>query len=432
MPTITIPHQFNPRPYQLPFLKAMDSGYKRAVLIWHRRSGKDKTLVNFVAKKAMERIGSYFYFFPTYTQGNKILWSGMDKEGFKFTDHVPHEIRRRTDNGKMLIELANGSIIQVIGTDNINSVVGTNPVGCVFSEYALQDPRAWDFVRPILAENGGWAVFNYTPRGRNHGFDLMQLAKENPSVWYLQILTVNDTKAIPDEILRQEREEIVKKDGNDALYQQEYMCSFDAPIQGAYYASQLIKAHEEKRITTVPYEPSLPVSTYWDLGIGDSTAMWFSQSVSQEVRLIDYYEASGEGLAHYAHLLQQKGYVYGSHFAPHDIEVKELGTGKSRLEVARELGITFQITPKLSIEDGIDAARNILSRCWFDENKTARGLDALKSYHKEYDDKNKTYKDRPKHDWSSHAADAFRYFAVSHRRDTGPEQPQDFKAWEIG
>lgn len=432
MPTITIPHHFKPREYQLPFLRAMDSGFKRAVLLWHRRSGKDKTLINFVAKKAMERVGSYYYFFPTYTQGSKILWQGMDRDGFKFTDHIPKVLRRRTDNGKMLIELLNGSIIQIIGTDNIDSVVGTNPVGCVFSEYALQDPRAWDFVRPILAENGGWAVFNFTPRGRNHGWELVELAKSDPTNWYLNVLTVEDTKAIPVIVLHQEREEIVKKDGNDALYQQEYLCSFDAPIQGAYYATQLLKAHEEGRITTVAYDPALPVTTYWDLGMGDSTCVWFAQTVGQEIRHIDYYEANGEGLAHYARILQERRYVYGDHFAPHDIEVKELGTGKSRLEVAQGLGINFQIAPKLSIEDGIDAARNILPRCWFDKDKCARGIDALKSYHKEYDEKNKTYKNRPHHDWSSHGADAFRYFAVSHRRETQSVPKQEFVEWQIG
>jgi len=416
----------------------MDGGYKRAVLIWHRRSGKDKTLVNFVAKKAMERVGSYYYFFPTYTQGNKILWTGMDKEGFKFTDHIPQSIRKRTDNGKMLIELLNGSIIQVVGTDNIDSVVGTNPIGCVFSEYALQDPRAWDFVRPILAENGGWAVFNYTPRGRNHGYDIYQIATQDPKKWFSQVLKAPETKAISEDVLREEREEIVKKDGNDALYQQEYLCSFDAPIQGAYYATQLIKAYEENRITTVPYESSLPVDTYWDLGVGDATPIWFIQTAGQEIRLIDYYETSGEGLAHYALELQKRGYVYRTNgngqilaTAPHDIEVRELGTGKSRRETAMALGIDFQIAPKLSIEDGIDAARNILGRCWFDKDKCGRGLDALKSYHKEYDEKNKVYKNRPHHDWSSHAADAFRYFAVSHRSPTAAAPKQDFSNWSL-
>lgn len=433
MQKITLPYNFKERKYQLPLLKAMDSGYKRGVAIWHRRAGKDKVLVNITAKKMFERIGAYYYFFPTYNQGRKILWQGMDRDGFKFMDHIPQEIRRRTDNTQMLIELKNGSIFQIVGTDNIDSIVGTNPVGCVFSEYALQDPMAWDYIRPILAENGGWAIFNYTPRGKNHGYDLVKLAEANPEQWFLQILTALNTKAIPKEVLEQERLEIISKDGTDALYQQEYMCSFEAPIQGAYYGQQLQTAEDEGRITNVPHEPSLPVNTYWDLGIDDSMTIWFVQQLGKEKRLVDYYENSGEGLAHYAKVLQDKQYNYAKHWAPHDIEVRELGTGKSRLETARNLGIKFSIVPKLSISDGIEAARNILNSCWFDIDKCKRGIDALKSYHKEYDEKNKIYKNTAKHDWASHGADSFRYFAVAHREDGKEEAPvQNLTKWNIG
>lgn len=413
---ISLPHNFEPREYQLSLLQALDAGYKRAVVVWHRRSGKDKTLINLVAKKMYERIGAYYYFFPTYNQGRKILWDGRDKNGFKFLDHIPHALRKSTNATEMKIEMENGSIFQIVGTDKIDSVVGTNPIGNVFSEYALQDPSAWDYMRPILAENGGWAVFNYTPRGQNHGFDLLQLAQSDPEHWFQQVLTVDDTHVIPQDVLDQERREIIRNDGNDALYQQEYMCSFTVPIAGAYYASQLMQAEEDGRLTNVPYETSLAVDTFWDLGMDDSTTVWFVQRAGQELRVIDYYESSGEGLAHYAHVLQDKRYVYGRHFAPHDIQVRELGSGKSRLETARGLGIPFQVAPNLSVEDGIEAARNILSRCWFDQTKCQRGLNALKSYHKEWDEKNKVYRTHPEHDWSSHAADAFRIFAVANRR----------------
>lgn len=412
---IRIPYNFEPRVYQLPLLSAIDNGIKRAIVVWHRRSGKDKTLINLVAKKMLERVGAYYYFFPTYNQGRKILWDGRDKSGFKFMDHIPEKIRKRTDNTQMLIEIANGSIFQIIGTDNIDSIVGTNPIGCVFSEYSLQDPRAWDFMRPILAENGGWAIFNYTPRGENHGYSLYEMAKNDPN-WYVQLLTVNDTKVIPQNVLDQERKEIIEKDGNDALYQQEYMCSFKVPIAGAYYASQLIKAQEDGRIGKVPYEPSLSVDTYWDLGVNDAMAVWFIQSSGMENRVIDYLEVNGEGLVSVIKSLQEKNYVYGRHVAPHDIEVRELSTGKSRKEVARSLGIDFDVAPKLTLEDGIEAVRNILASCWFDEDKCRRGLNALKSYHKEYDEKNKTYRNHPEHDWSSNGSDAFRYFAVSGKR----------------
>ena len=395
----------------------MDEGIKRAALIWHRRSGKDKTLVNFTAKKTLERVGGYYYFFPTYKQGKKILWEGRDKDGFRFIDHFPKEIRDGKPNDTELkIKLKNGSLFQIVGTNDIDSIVGTNPVGCVFSEYSLQDPRAWDYIRPILAENDGWAVFNYTPRGENHGHDLYEFARNDPN-WFCQRLTVDDTKAISPEVLEQERKEIIQKNGDDALFWQEYYCSFEVPIQGSYYAKQLRDAEQEARIGNVPHEKTLPVDTWWDLGVNDTNSIWFTQAVGHEVRIIDYYEANGEGLPHYAKVLQEKGYVYGRHHFPHDIKVRELGTGKSRLETAESLGLKpNDIVPKLDVEDGIEAARAILNRCWFDNAKCKRGLNALRSYHKEYDEMNKTYRNHPHHDWSSNGADAFRYLAVGFKQ----------------
>jgi len=422
---IVLPYNYKPRKYQLSVLQAIDKGKKRAVIVWHRRSGKDKTSINLVAKKMFERKGLYYYFFPTYAQGKKILWDGMDMEGFKFIDHIPEKIRKRTDNTNMLIEAINGSIFQVIGTDNYDSIVGTNPVGCIFSEYALQDPNAWGYIRPILAENNGWALFCFTPRGLNHGHDIYQLAQNDPHNWFSEVLTVGATKAISKKVLEQEKVEITRLYGDEALYLQEYYCSFNVPISGAYYAKQLMAAEEEKRISNVPYDPGIGVSTYWDLGIGDVTAIWFVQAVSKEIRLIDYYETSGEGLQHYVKVLQNKQYVYDRYVAPHDIEVRELGTGKSRYEVARELGIDFDIAPKLSVDEGVDATRRILTQCWFDKKKCERGLNALKNYRKDYDEKNKTFKDKPMHDWSSHAADALRYFAVSYRKTEPEELPPD-------
>lgn len=408
---IVIPYNFIPRDYQIPILNKLDNGYKRAIAVWHRRSGKDKTFLNYTFKKMFEKVGVYYYFFPTYSQGKKALWEAIDKNGFPIMDHLPKELRKKTNNQEMVIEAINGSVFRVVGTEKIDSVVGTNPMGCVFSEYSLQDPRAWDFIRPILAENGGWAVFNYTARGKNHGYDLLEMAKKDPK-WYTEVLTVDDTGAIPKDILEQEHREIIAKNGDDALYYQEYYCSFDAPIPGAYYAKQMMDAENEGRIGTVPYEPNLPVHTYWDLGMSDSTAIWFAQQYGREIRLIDYYENSGEGLPHYAKVLQDKKYIYGSHFAPHDIQVRELSTGKSRLEVAKNLGIKFKIVERLSLADGIEAARNILPRCFFDEEKCNKGISALRSYHKEFDEKNGVYKSYPKHDWSSHGSDAFRYLAV--------------------
>ncbi len=412
---ITIPHKFQPRDYQIPLFRAMDSGFKRAVCIWHRRAGKDKSLFNLAVKKAIERVGAYYYFFPTYQQGRKILWEGMDRDGLKFLDHVPKQAIKSINNQEMKLELINGSIIRVIGTDNIDSIVGTNPVGCIFSEYSLQDPTAWDFIRPILAENGGWAVFNYTPRGHNHGKQLFDMAQRMPETWFSQKLTVDDTHAIKPEVLDQERVEMIERTGNEAHFLQEYYCSFDAPVEGAYYGSQMLAAERSGRITNVPYDPALPVHTFWDLGVNDSTAIWFLQLVGKEVRCIDYLENNGEGLAFYVQELQKKSYVYGDHYGPHDIEIRELSTGKSRIEFARSLGINFKVIPNLSIEDGIEAVRMVLPRIWFDRTKCERGINALNSYCKEWDEKNKVYKTHPLHNWASHAADAMRGLAVGLR-----------------
>ena len=414
--TIKLPYNYTPRGYQVPVLNALDSrGYKRVVAVWHRRAGKDKTFLNYMAKKMYERIGSYFYVFPTYTQAKKVIWNGRDRKGFKFTDHFPKELRKRTNNQEMLIEYKNGSLFQLLGSENVDSIVGTNPLGMVFSEWPLQNPSAWDFLRPILAENQGWAIFTYTPRGKNHGFTTLDIARAFPKVWYSEVLTVKDTKAVPIPVLEQERAEIIHRHGNDALYLQEYMCDFSVPIQGAYYAPQLMIADEENRVTGVPYDTAAEVHTSWDLGIGDSMAIWFFQVIGKEMHFIDYLEGSGEGLPFYAKKLKEKRYVYGEHYAPHDIRVQELNTGKTRKETAKALGIDFTVVAKLPVDDGIEASRNLLGKCWFDKKRCERGLDALRSYHKEWDEDAQTFRDRPDHDWSSHGSDAFRYCAVGYK-----------------
>lgn len=433
---IQLPHHFTPREYQLPFFKAMDSGFKRAVLLWSRRTGKDKTCFNYMVKESFRRVGTYYYFFPTYNQGRKALWDAIDKDGFKVLGHIPKElIVGKPNQTDMKVNLKNGSVIQVVGSDNIDSIVGTNPVGCVFSEYPLQDPRGWDFVSPILRENGGWAVFDFTPRGRNHGFRLFEMAKNNPD-WFCQKLTVDDTHGHGGTMGPAEIDAERRSGMDEDLIQQEYYCSFDAAVPGAYYGEQMRLAQKDGRITKVPYDPMLPVNTYWDLGIGDSTAIWFEQTLRNEIRMIDYYQNSGVGLDHYVKTLREKPYNYGSHFAPHDAEARELGTGKSVTEIARELGLDFQIVPRLSVDDGINAARLVFSRVWFDENKCRKGLDCLSFYHKDYDDKAETFRLKPVHDWSSHGADAFRYFAVAHEdqldwrpKDRYKQKKNRFLSW---
>ena len=407
---ISVPDNWKPRDYQLDLWKYLEKGGKRAVAVWHRRAGKDLLSINWCATSAIKRKGLYWHLLPTYNQGRKIVWDGMTKPGRNFLEHFPKSIWHSVNNTDMKLTLKNGSIYQVVGTDNIDRLVGSNPLGIIFSEYSLQDPRAWDLLRPILAENGGWAVFIYTARGRNHGYDLFNMAARNER-WFCQKLTVDDTKSVSQEAIEDEREAGMP----DELIQQEFYCSFDAPLVGSYYGSLMAKALAEERIKNVPYEPRLEVHTSWDLGIGDSTAIIFFQRYGNEYRIIDYYENQGEGIAHYIKIVREKEYVYGRHIAPHDIKVREMGTGKSRFEVSRSLGLNFWVCPNIMIDDGIEAARTVIPRCYFDEKKCSILIEALRQYRKAYDEKLKVYKDRPLHDWTSHAADAFRYLALGTR-----------------
>ena len=416
MPSVTLPYNFKPRPYQVPVLRALDRGAKRVVAVWHRRAGKEKTFINYTAMAATcDRIGAYFYLFPTYTQAKKAIWDGRDRDGFPFLGHFPQEVISKKNEQELKLTLVNGSIFQLIGSDNIDAVMSTNPIGCVFAEYALQDPRAWDYVRPILRENGGWAIFDFTPRGKNHGYQIYDMGKklmeEGDSSWYVERLTVNDTGALTPADIDAERREGM----DEEMIQQEYFCSFEGAQQGAFYGRQMNDAETEGRICAVPCEPGVAVDTAWDLGVNDATAIWFTQNVGREVHVIDYYENSGEGLPHYAKVLQDRGYVYGRHVAPHDIRVRELGSGKSRLETALSLGLRFEVAPDLSLQDGIDAARALIPRCWFDRSKTERGRLALSSYHKTWDEKRKTFLAQPYHDWSEHGSSAWRYLAVGHK-----------------
>jgi len=414
--TVKIPC-FSPRDYQLPFFQAMDRGLKRAVLVFHRRAGKDLICWNYMIREAAcSRVGTYCYFFPTSRLGRRILWDGFNKDGKRFIDYIPKEaIKGQPNSVEMKIELRNGSVIQIMGTDQILNV-GINPVGCVFSEFSLQDPRSWDFIRPILRENGGWAVFNFTPRGKNHAYHLYMMAKDNPE-WFCQRLTIEDTGVLSAEDMETERREGM----SEHLIQQEYYTNFDQGVEGAFYAKLLTTAENEGRIGNVPYDPHALVQTAWDLGVADSTAIIFYQNVGNEIHIIDTYSAEGEGIDHYARILQQKaeagGWKYGRHIAPHDIQVRELGSGaQTRLQIARNLGISFEICPNISIIDGIEHVRGVFPRLWIDREKCLYFIRCVENYHKTFNERLNVYSDKPCHDWSSHINDALRYLSVSQNR----------------
>jgi phage terminase large subunit len=279
----------------------------------------------------------------------------------------------------------------------------------VLDEYADMDPRVWsEIIRPALADRGGWAVFIGTPKGRNAFFELWRRAQSDET-WFTLMLKASDTGLIPASELS-----LARRDLSEEQYAQEFECSFDAAVVGAYYGKLMARAEAERRITAVPYDPAAPVWTAWDLGIRDATAIWFAQVIGREIRIIDYYEASGVELGHYVRELTARPYVYAGHIVPHDAQAKELGTGKSRLEVLESLGLkNLQLAPAHRLEDGINAVRVFLPKCWFDAERCARDIDALKLYRAEYDGKLQALRPRPVHDWTSHAADAFRYLALT-------------------
>ncbi len=383
-------------------------------------------------REMFKRKGQYYHLFPTARQARKAIWDGIDRDGLKVMDHFPKEVIASKNETDMKITLTNGSIYQLVGTDmGLDWLVGTNPVGLLFSEYPIMSPKAWDFLRPIIRENDGIALFVYTPRGQNHGHRMYEMAQNNDQ-WFCSKLTVEDTcrdsdgedgsRVVSAEDLEEERREGM----DETMIQQEYYCSFHAAIPGAYFAKEMTRMETDGRIGRVPWEPKLRTSTYWDLGIDDSMSVVFAQQHGQEVRIIDYYEASGEGLPHFISEIKSKPYSYDSHNAPWDIEVRELTTGKTRRETARSLGINFRVGKKVNKkEEAIEQARQLLSRCWMDRRKCEKLIAALRNYHKEYDDKNQVFKARPVHNWASHGADSFMELAMSIRPEqTEPLQTQ--------
>lgn len=437
MTDIVLPaYGWRPRHYQMPAWRALENGCKRLALAWHRRAGKDDLCLHWAACAAMQRVGAYWHMLPQHNQARKAIWDAVNpKTGRRrIDDAFPPEIRATTREQDMFIRLKNGATWQVVGSDTYNALVGSPPVGVVFSEYALADPSAWAFLRPILAENNGWALFISTPRGRNHFARMIEYAKSDAD-WFGQVLTVDDTQAIAQDIIERERRELTAERGHveaEAIIQQEYYCSFEAAIPGAYYGYLMTEAERKGRISTdIRWDKDRPVMTAWDLGIGDSTAIWFFQQSGDSVRVIDYLEGSGVGLQWYADQLRARPYKYAYTAAllPHDAGVSELGTGKRRVDVLAEMGVRGRILPRTSLDDGIQAVRSLLPRCYFSaqpipvngeseadaKQRMDRGLDALRQYQREWSDSLMTFRDKPLHDWTSHPADAFRYLALGIR-----------------
>ena len=402
---------YAPRAPQLALHHAME-GHRWVVAVCHRRMGKTVAAVNHLIMKALEcqkERPRFAYIAPTLKQAKLVAWDYLKH----YTDPVPEREQRESE---LMVNLPGGRRVTLFGADNPDAIRGAYFDGVVLDEYGLQPPNLFpEVVRPLLSDRQGWATFLGTPNGRNEFYRVWQRAQQDETgQWAGVMFKASQTGIITAEELVDARAAMTEEQ-----YLQEYECSFEAAVRGSIYGSELDLARQEGRITLVPVDPILPVHTTWDLGMGDATSIWFSQHTKTgEVRLVDYYEASGEGLPHYVSVLQQKGYAYGEHYAPHDIQVRELSSGRSRWEVAQGLGITFKIVPRIArrtgneLEEGIHAARMLLPKCWFDTKRVATGLDALQHYRRDFNARLGEFKATPIHDWSSHAADAFRYLAI--------------------
>lgn len=381
-------------------------------IVAHRRFGKTVGCINDKIKAALtidcsNRAGRpprFAYIAPTYSQAKDVAWSYLKY----FSSPIPGIDVRESD---LQVEYPNGARIRLYGADNYDRLRGLYHDGVTIDEPAQMDPRAWpEVIRPTLSDYGGWGTFIGTPAGRDWFYKIDR--NEDGSLadgWFRKTLKASETGIIPEAEL-----DSLKAGLSEEQYAQEFECSFEAAVIGAYYGKLMAAAELDKRITGVPHEPTAQVYTAWDLGIRDSTAIWFAQVVGREIRLVDYYEATGADLGHYVREIQQRPFLYAGHIVPHDAQAKELGTGKSRLEVLESLGLkNLTIAPMHRVEDGINAVRTIIPRCWFDAKRCHRGIEALKLYRAEYDDKLQSLKPRPVHDWASHAADAFRYLAMT-------------------
>lgn len=419
MPVITLPYKWLPRAYQMRLWRYLENGGKRAAAVWHRRAGKDETALHWTALATQQRIGNYWHMLPEASQARKAIWDAVNpRTGIRRIDEVfPKEIRKSQSEQEMKITFKNGSTWQVVGSDNYDSLVGSTPIGVVFSEWSLANPLSWAFLRPILLENGGWAIFIYTSRGQNHGAELYNQAKSNPD-WFAEKLTVDDTNIFTPEQIESERRELIALYGEnvgDGLFRQEYYSSFDAAVMGSVYGEWIEQAEQDGRIRKNLYDPSMEVYTAWDLGYDDSTVIIFYQIGLDGVRIIDCYAASQQDVDHYCDIIKSKQYTYHKvHFVPHDAANKLLAAGgRSIVQQAYEHGVKMKVIPASSQSNQLAALRQILPRMWFDADNATNVVKALKNYKFKYDEKLKMFSKEPIHDENSHYADAMEIIGLT-------------------
>jgi hypothetical protein len=396
------------RPLQAKAIRALDSR-RFGVLICHRRFGKTVLAISRLVRNACNGNSTYrgAYIAPTYRQAKDVSWDYLKK--------LAKAADAKINESELRVDFPHGARIKLYGAENPDSLRGLDICDVVFDEVAQMPLSTWsEIVQPMILAKKGIALFMGTPKGKNALWQIWDEAKVDEKNWVTQMYKASETGILTDEDLK-----LARQGMSESQYEQEFECSFSAAVQGAYYAKQLEELEQLGRITGVPYDPAVPVTTAWDLGFSDSTAIWFAQQVGREIHIIDYYEAAGEGLAHYVKVLKDKPYLYAEHLLPHDAAASELGTGTTRLETLRKLGLKGHVLPQVRLDDGINGVRMLLPRCWFDAIKCQKGLDCLRWYQREWDEKSQDFRNRPMHDWSSHGADAFRYLAMGINRISG-------------
>jgi hypothetical protein len=405
-----------------PFLPLFQDPARFNVVVAHRRAGKTVAAIQRLLHAALSADlpdARYLFVAPFRSQAKEVAWDYL----LRMSADIPG---REVNLSELRVDLPNGARIRLAGADNPDALRGTYLDGVVLDEVAQMDPRAWgEVLRPQLADRKGWAVFIGTPLGQNDFHRLYTLAGTEPG-WSRLLLRASATGLIDAEEL-----DAARRAMSEEQYAQEFECSWTAAIPGAYYGRLIERAEQDGRICGVPWDSHAKTYTAWDLGIGDSTAIWVVQTVGKELHVIDHYEAESQPLAHYAQWLKSQQYVYEAHILPHDAAARELQSGKSRVEALLSLGIRATVLPQHRVEDGIEAVRNLLPRCWFDAKKTSRGLDCLRNYRSGYDAKNRTLRPAPVHDWTSHSADAFRQFAMYRMPDAKRMGPIPYKKLNV-
>lgn len=384
------------------------------VLVLHRRAGKTVGVINHLIKDALLTPNSRFaYIAPTYKQAKNIVWDYLKFYSRPIPGIKPNE-------SELKIDYPNNGRIQLFGSENVDALRGMALWGGAQDESSQQPSNLFsEVISKCLADHLGYWIWLGTPKGKNQFHRTYKASINNPD-YFSMFRTIDDS--LREEqgetinnlriALEDDRKLVLNNEMTSDEFEQEWYCSFEAAIRGAYYSKEVSRARQENRVTNIPYDPSLPVYTFWDLGISDYTTIGFFQLTGKEARLIDYYQNNGFGLDHYVKILREKPYSYGGHYFPHDVEVRELGSGRSRSETLESLGVRVNVVPNISVMDGINATRLIWSSLWIDQTKCQEFIDAISQYRQDWDDKKGMFRDTPLHDWTSHCADMLRYFAV--------------------